>query len=70
MKYSISVVLTGIGFAALFVSVFVAKKISNGNKMETFSFPFGAQSGGGAYFASRNVKKEFTYEELVKSAGK
>ena len=38
--------------------------------METFSFPFGTQSGGGAYFASRNVKKEFTYEELVKSAGK
>jgi hypothetical protein len=57
---------TGITFAALFASVFVAKKISSIGKYDIRE----DTKGSSAYFASRTIKKDFTFQELKKSVMK
>jgi hypothetical protein len=61
---------TGITFAALFTSVFIAKKISNDKKFLSFSSPLSSIIGEKKYYSSRNIKKDFTFEELKKSVSK
>lgn len=58
----------GITLAALFTSVFLAKKFNSYKKYGTFSSSTGG--GGDNYFSYRNIKKDFSYEDLVKSVTK